>query len=446
MRAIVYIPEVPNLLCSSDGKISFRQMEDYFVGISKIVSQLKLQAKFIQDECAKELIEAIKKIEKLIDDITGILMTDVMKKIKSKEQELKYKVREFLKEIDVWFQKKIVEALIKIISILGIPNILNMPIPFITAVTLADENGNPVRYQPVIKDFFTKEGKVKIKAAIAEDVESIRKFFGDGKYDGTLGVKSPEHETEEFWQKALRWMKEMLSDFIGKCINAMIKLLTKIPIIGPLIKKLGLFIDPTKPIKEQLKAMWEKTKAEIKKAKEDVLSGKVFEDIGEKLLNDLIDFVLNLRIPLFGTLGKLIGFDKEARKKKETVHSKVDLWHRIEDAFEDAMEKIKRFFQGDFIGKIYDILLKAPGWILSQFPIVKKIIKTIKLIIDIIRGKVPVCFVISIILKPIFDIPEQILKLLPDCIEIKRTKYGLEPNPDPSVTPKWALPEGTQMV
>jgi hypothetical protein len=438
MRAIVYVPEVPGLECSASGKISFRQLEDYFVGISKIISQLKLQAKFIQDECGKELIQAIRDIEKLVDDITGILMTDVFKKIKSKEQEMKYKVREFMKEIDVWFQKKIVEALLKIISILGIPNPLTTPIPFITAVTLIDEKGNPVRYQPVIKDFFTKEGKVKIKAAMAEDIESIRKFFGDGKYDGTLGIKSPEHEAEEFWQKALRWMKELLSDFIAACINAMIGLLTKIPIIGPIIKRLGVFIDPTKPIKEQLKLQYEEFKKQIKKSKEDVLSGKAFEDLGEKLLNELIDFVLNLPIPLFGTLGNLIGFDKEQRKKKETIHSKEELWHRIEDAFEDTMEKIKKFFQGDLLAKIHDIILKAPGWILNQFPIVKKIIKAIKLIIDICRGKVSICVVLNIILKPIFGIPDAILKLIPNCIEVKRTKYGLEPNPE--VSPQWAKP------
>lgn len=439
MRAVVYVPELPGLQCSASGKISFRQMEDYFVGISKIISQLKLQAKFIQDECGKELIQAIRDIEKLVDDITGILMTDVMKKIKSKEQEMKYKVREFMKEIDVWFQKKIVEALLKILSILGIPNPLTIPIPFVTAVTLIDESGNPVRYQPVVKDLFTKEGKVKIKAAIAEDIESIKKFFGDdGKYDGTLGIKSPEHEAEEFWQKALRWMKELLSDFIGKCINAMIGLLTKIPIIGPIIKKIGVYIDPTKPIKAQLKAQYEEFKKRIKKAKEDVLSGKALEDLGEKILNELIDFVLNLPIPLFGTLGNLIGFDKEQRKKKETIHSKEELWHRIEDAFEDAMEKIKKFFQGDLLAKIHDIILKAPGWILNQFPIVKKIVKAIKLIIDVCRGKVSVCEVLNIILKPIFSIPDAILKLIPNCIEVKRTKYGLEPNP--AVSPAWAKP------
>jgi hypothetical protein len=438
MKPIVYVPEVPNLECGPNGQISFRQMEDYFVGIAKIISQLKLQAKFIQDECGKELIEAIRDMEKLVDDITGILMTDVFKKIKSKEQEMKYKVREFLKEIDVWFQKKIVEALLKIVDILGIPNPLTTPIPFITAVTLVDEAGNPVRYQPVIKDLFTKEGKVKIKAAIAEDIESVRKFFGDGKYDGTLGIKSPEHEAEEFWQKALAWMKELLSDFIAACINAMIKLLTKIPIIGPIIEKIGVFIDPTKPIKAQLKLVYEDFKKRIKKAKEDVLSGKAIEDFGEKLLQELIDFVLNLPIPLFGTLGNLIGFDNEERKKKETIHSKEELWHRIEDAFEEAMEKIKKFFQGDFIAKIYDIILKAPGWILQQFPIVKRILDTIELIIKIFRGDVSICQVLNIILKPIFGIPEAILKLIPDCIEVRRTKYGLEPNPDN--LPKWAQP------
>ena len=439
MRPIVYVPEVPNLQCGSNGQISFRQMEDYFVGISKIISQLKLQAKFIQDECGKELIQAIRDIEKLVDDITGILMTDVFKKIKSKEQEMKYKVREFLKEIDVFFQKKIVEALLKIVDILGIPNPLEIPIPFITAVTLLDEAGNPVRYQPVIKDFFTKEGKVKIKAAMAEDIESIRAFFGDGKYDGTFGIKSPEHEAEEFWQKALAWMKELLSDFIGACINAIIGLLTKLPPpIGTLIKQLGVFIDPTKPIKAQLKLVYENFKAKIKNAKEDVLSGKATEDLGEKLLQELIDFFLNFPIPLFGTLGNLIGFDNEQRKKKETIHSKEELWHRIEDAFEEAMEKIKRFFQTDFIAKIHDIILKAPSWILQQFPIVDKIIKAIKLIIDICRGKVSICMVLNIILKPIFGIPDLILKLIPDCIEVRRTKYGLEPNPD--TLPKWAQP------
>jgi hypothetical protein len=46
--------------------------------------------------------------------------------------------------------------------------------------------------------------------------------------------------------------------------------------------------------------------------------------------------------------------------------------------------------------------------------------------------------VLNTILKPIFSIPDAILRLIPSCIEVKRTKYGLEPNPE--VSPVWAKP------
>jgi hypothetical protein len=50
---------------------------------------------------------------------------------------------------------------------------------------------------------------------------------------------------------------------------------------------------------------------------------------------------------------------------------------------------------------------------------------------------VPVCEVISIILKPIFDLGALIVNMIPGCVEIKVTKYGLEPNPE--ISPKWAI-------
>lgn len=437
-KPVVYIPEIKTLACDSNGKISFKAMDDYFTSIAKLPAQLRLQAKFLPRECAGELLNAVIEIEKFIDDVLGFVVTDVFKKIKSIEEKMKYKLREFLKEIDTFFQKKIVDALLKILGILGIPNPLTIPIPGLQGTSVEIGPGYIETLNPVVGDFFTKEGKIKIKLAIAQRKEEIKKFFGDqGKFDGSLGIESPEHEAEELWQKMLTWMRNLLGDFIGSCINAMIKVLTKIPIIGPLIKKLGIFIDPTKPLKEQLKEYWDTQKEKIKKAKDDVISGKAFEDLGQKILNELIDFILNLPIPLFGTLGALIGFSLKEEIRKKTVISLEERLHRLEDKLEETFEKIKRFFQGDFIGKIYDIILKAPGWILDQFPVVKKIFKAIKLIINIIRGKVPVCEVISIILKPIFDLGALIVKMIPGCVEIKVTKYGLEPNPE--ISPKWAI-------
>ena len=437
-KPVIYIPEIKGLACDANGKISFKKMDDYFTSIAKLPSQLKLQANFIPKECGSELIRAVIEMEKFIDDVLGFVVTDVFKKIKSIEEKMKYKLREFLKEIDTFFQKKIVDALLKILGILGIPNPLTIPIPGLQGTSVEIGPGYIETLNPVVGDFFTKEGKVKIKLAIAQRKEEIKKFFGDqGKFDGSLGIESPEHEAEELWQKMLTWMRNLLGDFIGSCINAMIKILTKIPIIGPLIKKLGIFIDPTKPLKEQLKEYWDTQKEKIKKAKDDVISGKAFEDLGQKILQEMIDFILNLPIPLFGTLGTLIGFDLEEIKKKDVIHSLEERLHRLEDKLEETFEKIKRFFQGDFIGKIYDILLKAPDWILQNFPVVKKILKAIKLIINIVRGKVPVCEVISILLKPLFDIGNVILGMIPDCVEVRVTKYGIEPNPEYS--PKWAV-------
>jgi len=89
---------------------------------------------------------------------------------------------------------------------------------------------------------------------------------------------------------------------------------------------------------------------------------------------------------------------------------------------------------------VYDIIEKAPGWILDNFPIVNKIYKTIKLIIDILRGKVPVCVVVSILLKPLFDLSNAILGFIPECVQVVETKYGIEP--DPNVSPEWAVVNG----
>ena len=431
-KPVVYIPQVQPLACSPDGKISFKQMENYFNGIAKIPAQLELQAKFIPAECQSDVYLAIKQMADFIDEITSFVMTDVFTKIKSWELELKYKAREFLKEIEIFFQKKIVEALLKILSILGLSNPFKIPIPGLGG--------------PVIEDLFTKEGKKEIKQAISERAEEIKDAldaFGQnvkGRFDGIFGIKAPDLEIEEIWQKILLWLERTLNNFVTAAIDALYGILTKIPVIGSLIKKLGVFIDPTEPIKEQIKEQWEIVKEKVKKAKDDVISGKAFEDLGQKIMDDFINYLLDFPIPLFGTLGNLIGFDLDEIKKREIIQSLEERLHRIEDRFEEALEKIKRFFQGQWLAKMFDIIDKAPSWILDTFPIVNKIYKAIKLVINILRGKVPVCDVVSILLKPLFDLSNIVLGFIPGCVQAVETKYGIEP--DPNVSPEWAVVNG----
>lgn len=431
--SVIYLTKPPSLECDVNGKIKFKALEDYFRVLGTWPTQIKLQLNYVAEACIPEVVKMIETIEKIITEITEFLMTPVFKRLKSWEQEMQYKVREFFKDIDTWIQKKLTEALLKLLSLINIPNPLTIPLPFIGPCDMMDEAGKPIKYQPVVGDLFTKEGKVKIKSCIAQDIQRIKDFFADKKekFEGTFGIKSPEHEAEELWHKIINWINKTLEDFIGAAINALIKLLSKIPIIGPLIKKL-LWIDLTKPLDQAFEEAWQKMKEKVKKAKEDLLSGKIFEDLATKIIDEFIEFVLNIPIPLFGTLGKLMAIDYDKEKKKYKIHMKENLLARIEDAWKNTMEKIKRFFSTDIVRKINDIIAKAPGWILKRFPIVNKIYKVIKTIIDLVTGKISTCQIMTFILKPIFDIYKLIEAVFPPCIQVKYTKYGLEPGPAPA--------------
>ena len=416
-HAKIYLPVVPKLECDSKGHISFKQFDTFFRTIGSIPTQLKLQSNNLPESCSGSLLKAVDDIVKLINDISGILMSDVFKNLKSLEQELELKARELMKDIEVFFQKKLVEIISTILGILGIPNPLEIPIPFLDNC--------------VIKDLFTKDGKKKVKAAIAADVEKIKKFFGeDGAWDGTFGIKSIEHEVENLWHKAINWINKFLNDFNYNAIMAIIHALEKIPIIGQAIKALESFVDPTVELDKMFEKAWDKLKADVKKAKEDLLSGKVFEDLGNKLIDQFINTILGISIPFVGTLGDIMGIDLKEEFKKFKIHMKENILHKIKDQWKVTMEKVRRFLHGGLIGKINDILLKAPGWILKQFPIVGKIFKVTQDIVDILTGKNPLttCDVLNILLKPIFNLGSVIYGMIPDCIQVEQTEYGYSPS------------------
>jgi hypothetical protein len=176
-------------------------------------------------------------------------------------------------------------------------------------------------------------------------------------------------------------------------------------------------IDPTITIELAFDKMVAEYKAKIKKAKEDVLSGKAAEDLGEKILDEVIDKILGINIPLIGTVGDLIDVDTN----KRDIVMKEDIFHELEDAVKEFIQKARRFFKGGLIVKINDIMAKAPGYILQQFPIVGKILKIIKQVADILSGKNPLteCEVLRILLPPIFSFGSLIENLLPSCVEVR---------------------------
>jgi hypothetical protein len=280
---------------------------------------------------------------------------------------------------------------------------------------LIDATGMPYEYQPVIIDFFTKEGKARIKAAMRERIQEVLDFFKIDKFIGDWNIVSFDYAVEEAWQRCLRWLNNLLNNTIIAAINALISFLKDLPIIGQIIKALGFVVDLTIALQETFDKIYNEAKELYQKLKDG------------QIIYDLIEVVLGIKIPIFGTLGNLIGFDFEDELKRYKVFIAEELLSRIEDAWNNAMEKIRRFLATGWLEAIYKIIEKAGGALIALVPVVGKIFDLLKLIVNILTGQVKVADIINIILAPIYTLARLVYGLVPKCITIKYTEYGLEP-------------------
>jgi hypothetical protein len=420
MSIVIELPKIPKLECTPDGKISKKDLDAYFKNIGRTINRMKVASTGGLDGCSLAVLAAAIAIEELTTKALDPVTTKPLSTLKSLELEFKYRARELSKDIEEFFKKEVVDILLTIADILKIKNPFKLPIPFLGTATLLDASGNPYVYDPVIEDFFTKEGQKKIKAAAKEDIESIKKFFAEleGTFDGSLGIKAPDLTAEEAWHKIKNWFNQLINDFIGAVSEAIGNIVKNIPIIGkPIYDLIFSSIDPTIAIEKAFDKLVADTKKAIKQAKEDFLSGKIAEDIGEKILREVIDRILAIQIPLLGSVGDYVDIDLD---KKDIVISEFD-FHEIEDAFKELIQKARRFFKGDILVKIKEIIEKAPAAILKQFPIVGKIFDALKKVGDVLSGKNPLteCEVLNIIFPAIFNIGLLIENLFPDCIEVR---------------------------
>jgi hypothetical protein len=413
MSIVLELPKIPKLECAPDGKVNKKDLDAYFKNIARTTNRLKVSTIGLQldDECSLAVIAAAIAIEELTTKTLDPVTTKPFGSLKSLELEAKYRARELSKDIEEFFKKEVVDILLTIIGVLGVPNPFEVPIPFI-GVT-ADG------YDPVIADLFTKDGQKKVKDAIKEDIESVKAFFADieSTFNGDLGIKSPDLEAEELWHKVKNWFNQLINDFIGAATEAIGKIVKAIPIIGkPIYDLVFSSIDPTVAIEKAFDQLIKDYKRKIKQIKEDVLSGKILEDTAEALLREAIDTVLDINIPLLGRVGDYVDVDLN---KKDIVIAEFD-FHEVEDAFKELIQKARRFFKGDLLVKIYDIIAKAPAFILSQFPIVGTIFKALKKVVDILSGKNPLteCDVLNIIFPAVFTIGALVTSLLPGCVEV----------------------------
>lgn len=406
MTIIVELPRIAELQCDSSGNISKKDLDAYFKNIGRTMGRLSLSTTSINSQCSSDVVLAVAAIEEIMKLVEGIT-TNPFQNLKCKELEFRYRARELSKDIEEYFKRSIVEILLDVAQLLGLPNPFIVPIPFIGSGTLK------------IADLFTKDGQKKVKLAIKDDIKSVEEFLGiESTYNGDLGIKAPDLQTEEAWHKIKNWFNQLINDFIGAVAEGIANVVKNIPIIGkPIYDLVMSSVDPTIAIEKSFDNLVTNYKAKIKQAKEDLLSGKIAEDIGQELLDEVINIILDINIPLIGTIGDLIDIDP----KNRDIIIKEDIFHELEDAVKEFIQKARRFFKGGIIVSIHKIMDAAPGYILQQFPIVGKILKIIKKVADILSGKNPLteCDVLSIILPEIFDFASLIENLLPSCIEVR---------------------------
>jgi len=458
------LPKINPLECGGD---MMKQIEQYMTSLGDSLGQINhqmsmlknpfkavstasnstatiysIETSIVNNPMIQTLLDSVDEIEKQFNKILDLLTTDPTPKIKNFAQKMRYRARELTNDIDVFFQKKIIEAAASLLQFLGIPNPLNLPIPILGAAEIPDEKGNLVSYQPKIIDLFSKKGKLKIKAVIAANYEKLKTFFtGDPQIDAYTGewtLNSPEHAAEEIWHKIQEKVNEFLNNFIISLINTLYDILSKIPGLGLLVA----FVDPTKGFEENLKLIYEKAKKKFKEIGDKIKNAKITKDDTKKLTKEaeaalakearaifegFINSILNFPLPLFGSVGKLLDIDIEKELKRLKTFNLETTMAKAKAGFKNLIEKIKRFFATGWIKVMYDLIMKLPGVILEQFPILGKIITWVETIIDIITGKVDACQVIKILLPDLFALDKIITAVIPREIPIKFTEHGYLP-------------------
>lgn len=477
MALTVKLPSVSNLDCASaGGSLSQGNLTEYLRGVSQIPGQIKSQVSTavdaaVDDIAAKkrdivraagaiseadlaklsttletlgadeisDVLDKMQQVEDLIEQIQSFLSPRPFTNLRSKETEAKYRAREMHKNIEQFFKKKVVEILMEIIGVLGLPNPLSLPLPFAPGATVAD--------------MFTSSGNATIKAAIAGNISSAASILGlSHRFDGKLGVDAPDMAAEELWQKAQDWLNKTLNDWIYSAINAIVGLLGDIPVIGTPIKAVLNGVDPTVAIETSIKASLNSIKStvtgnisqvknlaasiengDLADAARDELQQQIDAKVlaSQALLENGINTLLGVNIPFLGGIGSLVGIDSiETEIKKNKVHiGKEYLFHQLEDAFDQFIDKARRIFRGGLISQIHAIIDAAPS-IIKNIPIVGTIFNCIDKIVKILTGQNPFtsCDVLTLIVPQVFNLNSLTSALIPASIKKEVSEFGLIPS------------------
>ena len=85
-----------------------------------------------------DVLDKMGQVQDLVNTIQSFLSPRPFVNLHSMETEARYRAREIHKNIEHFFKKKVVEILMEIIGVLGLPNPLDIPLPFAPSATVKD--------------------------------------------------------------------------------------------------------------------------------------------------------------------------------------------------------------------------------------------------------------------------------------------------------------------
>ena len=371
-QIVIELPTSPTLDCPTGSFPNYGNLTEYMKSLARVPSQIALQAEAL---ALNELTSISETISKYVKDITSF-GADIYRTLDITEQEMEYKARELMLDFKVY----VLSTMIDILSVVLPIDLFSIPIPFLNGL--------------YISDFFTKEGRQKIKDYIVENIEDLKGLTD--YFTGQWSIISGEHAAQEIYLEIQVKVQNILNNFLLSIIDKIIDIAKPISLIAP------LFIDPI--------GFFDSVYESIKREAIDLINKGIYTV--DQAMDNMINSLLAIEIPFLGiSLMDLLQIDLDNELKKATVEMKELTLAKIVSALKDFLIKVQF--------NIYELWFEAVKDVLELIPVVSQILDKLFQFIQY-----PICLFLEIVCLPLFTAFDTIDSFFPDYVSINRSSTG----------------------
>lgn len=306
-----------------------------------------------------DLINAFRSIDdRIVASITDTLLPQVFSTVESLEHEMSYKAKQFAILTEVHLTTLMITNLLKVVEklSLAVPDILSLPLDLIPEIQ--------------VSDIFGLVGNLKMKNAILSVSSEIALILGL-PFNSGGEIDAPDYAAEEVYLHLMENVMQVTTGWIFDVLGLVWDYLKQVPVIGNTISSIGRISDPS---------------ASLLAALADGAT-------------DLLTFPL----PFFGSLADYMRLEVGDIEMAE--HVKSDLRHM----FAILIEKIAKISLGEWVTKVYDLLLRKFDKVKDEVSgRVERILKTImaafEIMVEIFTGRYNTCTAAEILIPGVLSI------------------------------------------